>query len=493
MASRRRLKYQWRLFIPQVAMLWVIIGCMAFYSYSREKEYKLERIEWQLSNVNSSIIGAYEGGNNDITAFVKFIDIYFSNSMYDDAHISVYNNYGRLIAQNGSQYTVDRYPHSPHMGHDDMGKVQIRTTPGHPEEKFFYSSLRSEDGAVCVHTSMPYTSAIEHIVGYNPLVWVLVISLAILVTIISYLSTLHLSRSVYLLRDFAHRAANGEVLPEAIGNMEFPHDELGEVSQQIVNIYRAKDKALARSEHEHQVAQRATEEKARIKRQMTNNLNHELKTPVGIIKGYLDTIISDPDIPPTLRDSFLKKAQTHADRLSDLLKDVSTLTRLDEGSNQVEITDINFHDLAVSIATDLEVSHVSGSLEFSFDIPDDCWVLANTTLVSNALLNLVRNAAAYSKGTRIRLAVIDQTEQDYTFSFADDGIGVAPEHLSHLFERFYRVDEGRARKSGGTGLGLSIVQLTFSSLGGSISVHNATPHGLEFIFTLPKGKNLSNA
>lgn len=488
MASTRRLRYQWRLFIPLVTMLWLIICCMAFYTYQKEKQFKLERIEWQLSNINRSIIGAYAGGDSDISDFVQFIDRFFTNSLYDDIHIAVYNSYGRLIAQNGPQ-DVDLFPNSSHLAHKEIEKAELRPSPADPDELLFYSAMRSADNQICVHTSMPYTMAIAKIVDYNPLIWLFVVVMGIIATVIAYLSTLHLSRSVYLLRDFAHRAASGEPLPESIADAEFPHDELGEVSQQIVNIYRAKDKALARSEHEHLVAQRAIEEKARIKRQMTNNMNHELKTPVGIIKGYLDTIVSDPDIPPTLRDSFLKKAQAHTDRLSDLLKDVSTLTRLDEGSSQVEISDFDFHDLVFNMASDLEVSKVAGTLEFDYDIPFDCWVQANYTLVSNALMNLVRNAAAYSKGTRISLRLIEQSEVDYTFSFADDGTGVADEHLPHLFERFYRVDEGRARKSGGTGLGLPIVQITFNTLGGSISVRNAKPHGLEFIFTLPKGKN----
>lgn len=489
MASKRRLKYQWRLFIPQVAMLWIIIGSMAFYSYTREKEYKLQRFEWQLDNINRSIIAAYENGDNDIGAFVKFIDKFFSNSMYDDIHIAVYSNLGRLLTQNGINDSAV-FPHTSSMSDDETsGKTELRQSPLNPDETLFFSTLRSDDGQICVHTSMPYTMAIEQMVSYNPLIWVLVIVLGILATVICYLTTAHLSRSVYLLRDFATRAAKGEELPELTGDADFPHDELGEVSHQIVNIYQAKDKALTRSEHEHQVAQHATEERNRIKRQMTNNLNHELKTPVGIIKGYLDTIISDPTIPPRTRDSFLLKAQAHADRLSDLLKDVSTLTRLDDGSKQVEISTFDFHDLAFNLASDLEVSHVQGDLTFNWDVPEGCWVRANYTLVSNALLNLVRNAAAYSKGSEITLRLTDSSEVDYTFSFSDNGIGVAPEHLPHLFDRFYRVDEGRARKSGGTGLGLSIVQMTFNNLGGSISVHNAAAGGLEFIFSLPKGKN----
>ena len=241
--------------------------------------------------------------------------------------------------------------------------------------------------------------------------------------------------------------------------------------------------------HEHKIAQRANEEKARIKRQVANNLNHELKTPVGIIKGYLDTIISDPGMPDELRINFLKKTQAHTDRLAELLRDVSIITRLDEGASQVELTDFDFHDLAYNLANDLEISHLNGNMDFDYDIPFDCYIKANYTLVSAALLNLVKNAAAYSKGTEITLKITGEDDKFYWFSFSDNGCGVPEQHIPHLFERFYRIDEGRARKSGGTGLGLPIVQSTFTTMGGTISVHNIKPSGLEFRFSLPKGKS----
>lgn len=136
--------------------------------------------------------------------------------------------------------------------------------------------------------------------------------------------------------------------------------------------------------------------------------------------------------------------------------------------------------------SDLEVSDIIGDLTFDWNIPFDTLVRGNYTLLNNAIMNLVRNAAKYSKGTTISLRLVSEDNQFYTFSFADDGNGVGEEHLPHLFDRFYRVDEGRARKSGGTGLGLPIVKSTFQALGGEIIVRNIRPHGLEFVFTLPK-------
>ena len=101
-------------------------------------------------------------------------------------------------------------------------------------------------------------------------------------------------------------------------------------------------------------------------------------------------------------------------------------------------------------------------------------------------MNLVRNAAIHSHGTEITMRLISESPKFYVFAFADNGIGVAPEHIPHLFDRFYRIDTGRSRKAGGAGLGLSIVKSTVQSLGGSVSVHTRSTGGLEIVFTLRK-------
>ena len=166
--------------------------------------------------------------------------------------------------------------------------------------------------------------------------------------------------------------------------------------------------------------------------------------------------------------------------------DISTITRLDEAGNKIPTTEVDYHDLAYTVSNDLETSGINGNLSFVYDIPLDCTVNGNYTLLSNMLLNLIRNAAAYSHGSEIKLRLINETAKYYTFSFADNGVGVPQEHIPHLFERFYRVDTGRSRKVGGTGLGLPIVKNTITTLGGTISVRNGAAGGLEFVFTLPK-------
>ncbi len=139
--------------------------------------------------------------------------------------------------------------------------------------------------------------------------------------------------------------------------------------------------------------------------------------------------------------------------------------------------------------SDLAESDILGDMEFVYDIPTDCIIRGNASLLSAMIMNLAKNAAAYSKGTECGVRLDGEDKNFYRFVFFDNGNGVGEEHLPHLFERFYRVDSGRSRKTGGTGLGLPIVQNTIHAHGGSIEVRNNPEGGLEFIYTLPKIKN----
>ncbi len=186
------------------------------------------------------------------------------------------------------------------------------------------------------------------------------------------------------------------------------------------------------------------------------------------------------------RTHFLRKASEHVDRLVNLIADVSAITRLEEGGELISTEELDFHDIAYTIANDLKETGVLGSMTFRYEIPLDCKVMGNYNLLSGMILNLAKNAGAYSKGTYCELALTGEDDRFYFFEFCDDGNGVGEEHLPHLFDRFYRIDSGRTRKAGGTGLGLPIVQNTVLAHGGTIEVSNRAQGGLCFKFTLPK-------
>lgn len=295
----------------------------------------------------------------------------------------------------------------------------------------------------------------------------------------------HLSKNIALLQDFTDQIANNRI--PTITAEQFPSDELGEIFRQIIRIYNEKGIAIEKSEHEHHIATHATEEKSRIKKQLTNNLNHELKTPIGIIKGYLDTILDDPNMDAETQRQFIEKTQLHVTRLCSLLNDISIITRLDEAA-VIPTHEVNLHDIVFAISNDIKAISLTDKIAFEHNIPLSCSVKANQALLSGAILNLIRNASTYSHGTEMGLILENENSEYYTFIFYDNGVGVEEKHLAHLFDRFFRIDIGRSRKTGGTGLGLPIVKNTIKSFGGDIIVRNRIGGGLEFRFTIPKWK-----
>lgn len=466
MVLRKRPNYQWRLFFPLVILLWSTIAAMVVIQYNREKSYRNDMAKQQLEFVNKRVIFGYERGI-DLKPFLKFVNEYFDQSVYDEVRVSVYDMNNRQLI------------------HAIGEPIKLNKKEADLRPNFFYSKRVSKDGKVAVYTAMPYTVTLIEALAPDRTVWVIILAFAIIVTIIAFISTLYLSKSVKLLHKFAKHATTESTLDT---NYRFPKDELGEVSQQIVTLFNNMTNAIEEREKAHNMALAAIEEKSRIKRELTSNINHELKTPVGIIKGYIDSIADDPEMPADTREHFIKKTQTQITRLCNMLNDISTITRLSEASTEINKQELNFFNLINTIANDIKESGVINEMTFSFGIPHNCTIIGNPSILNSTITNLIKNSAAYSRGTKMRLELCDEDDTFYTFVFYDNGTGVGEEHLPNLFDRFYRIDTGRSRRAGGTGLGLAIVQSAIKNHGGDITVTNRHEGGLQFQFTLPKVK-----
>lgn len=223
------------------------------------------------------------------------------------------------------------------------------------------------------------------------------------------------------------------------------------------------------------------EEESRMKRQLTQNVSHELKTPVSSIQGYLETILSNPDLSPDKRQFFLERCYSQSTRLTGLLRDISVLNRLDEASEMFDLTEVNITKLIAEIqkecSQDMEEKHITSEII----LPGDPTVFGNNSLLYSIFRNLYDNAIAYA-GENIRITVNCYKEDPkyYYFSFSDNGVGIPEEHINRIFERFYRVDKGRSRKIGGTGLGLSIVKNGVNFHKGQISAKSSPGKGVTF-------------
>ena len=229
------------------------------------------------------------------------------------------------------------------------------------------------------------------------------------------------------------------------------------------------------------------EEESRMKRQLTQNVSHELKTPVSSIQGYLETILSNPDLSPDKRQFFLERCYSQSTRLTGLLRDISVLNRLDEASEMFDLTEVNITKLIAEIqkecSQDMEEKHITSEII----LPGDPTVFGNNSLLYSIFRNLYDNAIAYA-GENIKITVNCYKEDPkyYYFSFSDNGVGIPEEHINLIFERFYRVDKGRSRKIGGTGLGLSIVKNGVNFHKGQISAKSSPGKGVTFFCTVKK-------
>lgn len=432
-------------------------------------KYNLEN---RLVNVNNTVIEAYENGN-DLQKTVDFIHLFTGNTTLDPLRITVYDNKGVMIADNPEAAILvydaagNMLPEFKRLGGGGANaSVSDLSIDGN---KLMVSTKRSADGLVSSFAALPYKGEVIDFLSIDPMVCIVVIILGILSSALAYWGVRVVCKNVYALRNLA-QAISTDQLPDDADTWEFSDDELGDVSRKLLTLYRDKI--------------HAEREKMHHERQIGMNVSHELNTPVGIIKGYLDTVLADDNMPDALKRKFLVRAQQNTDRLANLVSDVSMVMRLQEGG-AIDYGIINFRDMTAQIAEDIAQGHIADNMTFICDIPEDCLIKGHESLLTNALLNLIYNAAQYSGGTRISLLWKGENDGMHRFEFADNGCGVDDEHLDRLFDLFYRVDTGRARKNGGAGLGLPLVHRIITAMGGDITVENAPGGGLGFTFTLP--------
>lgn len=480
MALKRRISYQWRLFVPLVAIIWLMAISITVWLSYKERNNRIEHIRSQIELINARILSAYEDDIDPI-AFLKFIDhFYVENPLYDRIRISAYYN-GKLLYNVSEPIKINDVDQMRHSGLTNMAIKD--SDEKRREENFYYGVSHSNDKRLVVYTMLPFDTDLENALHESSTVFILLFVITCIGTLIVFFMSRRLGHDISLLRNFALRAGSD---PEFVPGGNFSHDELADISRQLVRLFNERNAAIIKIKREHNVAMHAIEEKSQIKRELTNNINHELKTPIGVIKGYIDTIREHPEMDDESRNHFLNKVNEHIDRLIQLINDLSSITRLEFGAQMINLEPLNFHEIVFHVVNDFESSGMLGKMVFNYDIPTYCRVIGNENLLTGMINNLTKNAVLYSKGTECNLILTGQDDTYFHFAFYDNGIGVKETSLEHLFERFFREDTGRSRKKGGTGLGLPIVQSTVEALGGTIRAANREGGGLLFRFTLRK-------
>lgn len=227
------------------------------------------------------------------------------------------------------------------------------------------------------------------------------------------------------------------------------------------------------------------EQAKKLKREITGNLAHELKTPVTTVQGYIETILENRDMDTEQLFFFLDRAFKQTQRLGELITDISLLSKIEEAGHLYQKEEVKPHEIVHRVIHDLDYNIKQKDIEVCLSVNAQTAFIGNPSLVYAIFRNLVENAIKYG-GQKISIELLKESSDELLFRLYDNGPGVPEDHLSRLFERFYRVDEGRNRKIGGTGLGLAIVKNAVLMHRGTITVKNRDKGGLEFLFSFKK-------
>ena len=428
MDSEIKVSYHRRVFIFFLGFLWAIVICFIGFQYMREKQYKSDFLSAQLQLYNRNLLYQVDEG----LQLQQYIDSH--EKPFEELRITIVSLNGAVVYDNKiSLDSLNNHRYRPEI-EEAIKKGSGYHIGRHSESDgrlYFYSATKGE--RAIVRTAIPYSSDLKELLKADWTFLVLMILLSIFVSILSYFASRRLGRTI---------------------------EKMNKIRQE--------------------------QEKNKLKRQLTNNINHELKTPVASIQICLETLLSGVELSDEKRVELIERCYVNNARLRNLLKDVSLITRMEDGSLLISKEPVVLNDIIGEIHKELDVVSEGEKMTLHTDFKDIITVCGNLSLIGSIFRNLTENAIAYSGGKNIYITLLANDADSCTISFEDDGRGVDPQKLHRLFERFYRIDKGRSRQIGGTGLGLSIVKHAVQFHGGNITVSNRTGGGLKFVFTLSK-------
>lgn len=587
LAIHRILPFNQKLFLSVIVLFLVFSSCFMAYQYQREKMYKSDLLNIQLQNYNNKLYDFIQTNPEDDS-----LRNYVKTHLIPHLRITLITIDGDVIFDNSGK---DWQQFKNHASREEVREALIyesgysisRRSESIGGEEYFYSARFYPKQQLIIRSALPYNiSLIENLKADHHFIWfTLLICLALIVVFYRY--THKLGKSISKLQEFAMQAERNEPIDLDI-LQTFPKNELGQISQHIIKIYKRlhhakealyieREKLISHLQTSHEglgvftkerkeilvnnlftqysniisdqnlsatadifsipelkpinhflnvnqdrpgkdekrytlhvnknarsfsleciIFQDSSfeisindvtqeEEQARLKRQLTQNIAHELKTPVSSIQGYLETLISNPNIPQDKAKAFLERSYVQSNRLTFLLRDISVLTRMDEAPELVAMESVNLSKLVENMLNEVAMELEEKKITVNNQLPANLVLNGNSSLLYSIFRNLTDNAIAYGgNGICISISCFREDERFYYFSFADNGVGIPEEHLNRIFERFYRVDKGRSRKLGGTGLGLAIVKNAVFFHGGTIFAKNGQNGGAEFVFTLQK-------
>lgn len=291
-----------------------------------------------------------------------------------------------------------------------------------------------------------------------------------------YLLEKYIYSKIKLIYKLIHNLKLGKDLKEALGEY-VSSDPINDVEQEVKEWAGAKKKEID-----------VLKKQEQFRREFLSNVSHEFKTPLFAIQGYIETLQDCLLDDPEMAMKFLKKAEKNVERLSYLITDLDSISKLETGEIPIDYQRFDFVILVKEVVELLEDEALSHKTQLIFKDKYHApkMVYADREKIRQVMINLIQNSIKYGKENGSTSIKVFELHEQFLIEVTDNGMGIGEKHLSRLFERFYRLDTHRSRKEGGTGLGLAIVKHILEAHQQTISVRSTPNIGTTFAFTLQK-------
>lgn len=308
------------------------------------------------------------------------------------------------------------------------------------------------------------------------LIWIGVAIFGFTFLLFLYAIQVFIYRKIKLVYKYIHQQKTNKENPVTIPEL-ISDDPINDVRKEVMEWSRDKGNEIQKL---HEMEQ--------FRKDFLGNVSHELKTPIFNIQGYLHTLIDGAVDDPELTMHFLGKAARSADRLENLVEDLLNISHLESGSLKLTKETFDIHELVKEVFNQHEL--IATEKNITLTLKEGCdkifMVEADKDKIGVVLANLILNSIKYGREKgKTEVGLYDMDDLIFV-EVTDNGIGVEKEHVSRLFERFYRIDKGRSRQDGGTGLGLAIVKHIIDAHEQTINVRSKPKSGSSFGFTLAK-------
>ena len=452
-----RVKYQYNLILYFLVALSILGLAFAIISYNKEINYNLETLKVKLVLYNdiasNSLASNTPYDSIPIPANIRY-------TILDSNKTVLYDNFKPILIDStiqGKELTLaDQF---------EISTVFRKSQVLNSDFLFFTKKFENMYIRTGIECQREIIQQIEHEQKHIYFIALLFLALATAIFFISH----KLTRPLRRLQKFIETVKSPN---KDYSKIEFPNDEFGQICRNVIDTFDQLEQTKL------------------YKQQLSQNVSHELKTPITAVRAYLETILSSPDMEREQIIKFIDKAYTQSMRLSSLIQDVSTLNKLDERSDSFKSEEVILSKCLGEIKDDLDYKLRSNNVTLNLLFSNNLRINGCYTLIYSLFKNLIDNSIEHGgKNTKITIrAGINQIPGDggyrIEFTYTDTGKGIPEENIPRILERFYRIEEGRTRKNGGTGLGLAIVRSAVLYHKGEISVENRAEGGVIFKFHL---------